>query len=364
MVKEYSMDLFHMNGGEGDKSYAMNSYVQSKILLIAKPIVEDAFQDHYISNTDAKGRWNGKRKAFTIADLGCATGPNSLTMISHVVNMVSNKLKEFDDHDVPEFQIFLNDLPGNDFNSVFQSLPTNVLSSKQIFIAASPGSFYERLFPSNSVDFFHSSASVHWLSQAPPELGCLNKGKIFISKESPEIVLSAYQTQFKRDFSRFLHLRGMEMVDGGQMVLVMIGRRPKYLPTNEENNFYIELLANVLMEMATKGLLEKEKIDSFNLPFYPPSMEEVEEIVQSEGSFQIKHIEILHVNLDNNEDGGCSRGSKLAKVVQAFLESMLAAHFGESIIQPLFVGLEKLFDEYLIKKNVIYNLIVSLKKNT
>lgn len=33
------------------------------------------------------------------------------------------------------------------------------------FVTGMPGSFYGRIFPTRSLDFVHSSASVHWLSQ-------------------------------------------------------------------------------------------------------------------------------------------------------------------------------------------------------
>lgn len=74
----------------------------------------------------------------------------------------------------PEFQVYLNDLPGNDFNTLFRSLPAfyekfnkeEERDSGACFVAGVPGSFYGRLFPTRSLDFVHSSSSLHWLSQA------------------------------------------------------------------------------------------------------------------------------------------------------------------------------------------------------
>lgn len=105
-------------------------------------------------------------KCFTVADLGCSSGPNTLLSISNVIDMVHNLCKE-NKSEPPEFQVYLNDLPDNDFNSVFKSIPSFLEKMKygDCFIAGVAGSFYRRLFPRNSLNFVHSSYSLHWLSQ-------------------------------------------------------------------------------------------------------------------------------------------------------------------------------------------------------
>lgn len=111
-------------------------------------------------------------KSFGIADLGCSSGPNSLSIIKDMVEAVeaaSSKIMR----PAPEFQVFLNDLPTNDFNSVFKSLPDFYRDLKRersggcpsLFIAGYPGSFYGRLFPNNCLHFVYSSFSLHWLSK-------------------------------------------------------------------------------------------------------------------------------------------------------------------------------------------------------
>ena len=111
-------------------------------------------------------------KCFKIADLGCSSGANTFLVISEIIDTIhglcqQNKQKE------PEFSVSLNDLPENDFNSIFKSLPAFYEKLKKekgdmfgpCLVSGVAGSFYGRLFPSNSLHFVHSSYSVHWLSQ-------------------------------------------------------------------------------------------------------------------------------------------------------------------------------------------------------
>ena len=130
---------------------------------MVKHITLETVQDLYLSTTP---------KSLGIADLGCSSGPNTLSIIKDIieaVQVISRKVS----NSPPEFHVYLNDLPTNDFNTIFKSLPdfsrelkkerTNGASS--IFIGGYPGSFYGRLFPNNFLNFVHSSSSLHWLSR-------------------------------------------------------------------------------------------------------------------------------------------------------------------------------------------------------
>jgi len=105
-----------------------------------------------------------------VADLGCSVGSNTLLVISNIINIVHTTCTLLN-RDPPTFQFYLNDLFGNDFNTTIKLLPdfyTKLLQYKEhdsCFINVTPGSFYGRLFPSNSINLFHSSNGLHWLSQ-------------------------------------------------------------------------------------------------------------------------------------------------------------------------------------------------------
>lgn len=79
----------------------------------------------------------------------------------------------------------------------------------------------------------------------------LNKGKIYISKSSPQCVLDAYSVQFQNDFSQFLESRSQEMVPEGCMFLSLMGRESMD-PTTPHSCYQWELLARALMSMVSE----------------------------------------------------------------------------------------------------------------
>ncbi|XP_057469069.1 probable jasmonic acid carboxyl methyltransferase 2 [Actinidia eriantha] len=366
------MLVLHMNKGEGETSYAKNSTVQRKIISLANSITEEAVVGILCNNfPDSLG----------IADLGCSSGPNTLTVISEIIDIVRATSFRLD-RPIPEFRVSLNDLPSNDFNEVFKSLPEfyNKLKREKgggfnrCFISGVPGSFYGRLFPNKSLHFVHSSSSLHWLSQVPPALDSkarthLNRGKLYISKTSPHCVLEAYLSQFEKDLFLFLKSRSEEMVPGGRMVLSFMGRR-SVDPSAEESCYHWELLAQALMSMASEGLVEEEKIDSFNVPYYAPCPEELKSVVKTEGSFVVDRLETFEIDWDGGVLSNSisearktdletfSSGQRVAKTIRAVVEPMLESHFGKQIMDDLFYRYSAIVDDYLSENRTKYIILV------
>ncbi|XP_010254766.1 PREDICTED: jasmonate O-methyltransferase-like [Nelumbo nucifera] len=372
------MQVLHMNEGNGETSYAKNSMVQKKIMSIGKPIIEEAVLDFYCTNSPER---------FGIADLGCSSGPNTLLLVSEIMDTVCRKCCQMG-CPPPEFLVFLNDLPLNDYNTLFRSLPAfyNTLKEDKgsgvgpCFVAGVPGSFYGRLFPRKSLHFVHSSSSLHWLSQVPPGLDSktcppLNKGKLFISKTSPPGVLSAYALQFQQDFTSFLNSRSEEIVPGGRMVLSFMGRRTTD-PSTEKNCHQWEFLAQALQNMVIEGIVEEEKLDRFNAPYYAPSGEEIKAAIEREGSFMVDRLDILEVEWDggscNNQarngmliDHNLNGAHRVVKTIRAVVESMLANHFGREIMDELFRRYSHIVTDYMSTNRTTYdNVIVSMTRKS
>ncbi|KAL2892696.1 Jasmonate O-methyltransferase [Bienertia sinuspersici] len=402
------LQVFHMNKGEGDASYAKNSAVQSNILSMTKPFVEEAMQkflDNEIPDTIA------------IADLGCSSGPTALKAVSEIMEAVKCKWRQAGragpGSGSPKFMVFLNDLPGNDFNSVFASISNFQKKWKeekggdfgQCFIAGLPATFHGRLLPNNTLHFVHSSSSLHWLSQVPPGLDgkddnpkMVNKGKICVSITSPSEVINAYKLQFQNDFLSFLRYRSYEVISGGRMVLTLMGRRFNNFAT-EEDCYPWEFIAQSLMSMVSEGkavhatygaqvvclgqvpvpgtgLIEERMVDYFNAPYYAPCLEEVKQLIEKESSFSRDRLVALEVDWDGgneNDDDydefassyNCTpltRGEKIAKMHRAVSESMLGHYFGEDMLDELFNRYARILDQKLIvnPNAKIINLVISL----
>ncbi|KAL5211510.1 hypothetical protein ABZP36_022357 [Zizania latifolia] len=320
-----------------------------------------------------------------VTDLSCSSGPNTLLVVSEVLTAVANSCGKRPPAVGVQLQFFLNDLPSNDFNLVFQSLELfKKLTAKEMgeaappyYIAGLPGSFYTRLFPDRTVHLFHSSYGLMWRSKVPDELArgaVMNVGNIYIWETTPPAVVKLYQDLFQKDFSLFLTLRYRELVSGGQMVLTFLGRKNSDVLPGEVNCI-LRLRAQALQALVQQGCVEEEKLDTFNLPFYAPSMEEVKAVVRQSELFDINHVELFESNWDPQEDDGddsddlqlqvvdsVRSGVNVAKSIRAVLEPLVARHFGGCIVDDLFKMYAHNVAKHLEKLKCKYPIIVlSLK---
>ncbi|KAH6827799.1 hypothetical protein C2S53_017158 [Perilla frutescens var. hirtella] len=341
MVNEHELSPYAMNAGDGPLSYVKNSSYQGGVLDVAKPILEEEIAK--------KLEISSNQNAFCIADFGCSTGNNSFQATEIIIEAIKRKL-ELSNLKIPEFHVFFNDVITNDFNTLFSSLPPN----RSYNVAAVPGDFHRRLLPPSSVHFAYSSWSLHWLSEVPKAVEdsdspAWNGGDIFYRGERKE-VCDAYLDQFGRDVESFLKCRAVEMAGGGLMALLLPGVPAFWNPENEFTLVSVaELLRSSLIDMAKKGRLSEAKIDTFNIPYYFPTPQQLKAILERSNNFAIERVEILtntgkHVNIPNIRAAIAS--------YRAVHESMLAHHFGVEIIDELF----DLYEKKLAASPVLTNI--------
>ncbi|XP_049407456.1 S-adenosyl-L-methionine:benzoic acid/salicylic acid carboxyl methyltransferase 3-like [Solanum stenotomum] len=358
------VEVLHMNGGIGDISYANNSLVQRKAILMTKPIIEQAMRDLYCSLLP---------KNLCIADLGCSSGANTFLVVSELTKTIEKERKKHG-FQSPEFHYLFNDLPSNDFNTIFQSLGEFEHDLRKqfgegfgpCFFSGVSGSFYTRLFSSKILHFVHSSYSVHWLSQVP-NLIEKNKGNIYMSSTSPPSVIKSYYKQYEKDFSIFLKYRSEELMKGGKMVLTFLGRESED-PSSKEGCYIWELLAMALNELVIEGLIEEEKVDSFNIPNYTASPAEVKYLVDKEGSFTINKLETTRVHWNyasntNNENIYNNGGYNLSRAIRAVAEPLLVSQFDPKLMDLVFQKYEEIVSDCMSKeKTEFINVTVSMTR--
>ncbi|CAH9127320.1 unnamed protein product [Cuscuta epithymum] len=341
----------HMNGGAGDSSYAHNATAPLKVMMKAKPIMEESIKKMF-------ERIIPSQSCFRIADLGCSSGVHALIAASNIMDTIGMAAKEAMkisntniNEKPPAFQVFLNDLFGNDFNTLFKLIPGFLKEKRKTggpcFFNATPGSFYGRLFPSQSIHLFFSSFAIHWLAQAPKDikgeiqLPINERSNVYLTSKAPP----SYKDQFKKDLQLFLRSRSDEIVPGGAMLLTLIGRydTPDFISPSS-------IFRQVIVDMALENIIEMSKLESLRLPAYYPPAKEILEMIEEEGSFKIESLESLRLCWDGsnlNEDGTDNdlyslvdvrkRGVFLTRYIRSVFEPLLKAQLGEGLMDELFL---------------------------
>ncbi|KAF3437222.1 hypothetical protein FNV43_RR19975 [Rhamnella rubrinervis] len=328
---------FRMSGS-GKYSYSRNSGFQRNIIEAAKGLINKAISEKLeISNFVSS---SNSLKTFRLADLGCSEGPNTFLAVQNIVDAVELKFKHHGllGPQLPDFQVFFSDLTSNDFNKLFTSLPPE----RKYYATGVPGSFYGRLFPRASLHFVYSSYSVQILSRVPKEVEdknspAWNKGKIHYGNASNE-TFKAYEAQYSKDMEGFLNARAHEVVHGGLVALIFPGCPNDTLHSEIPVIKTIGLLGPCLMDLAEKGVISEEKIDSFNMPTFFPSMQQLEAAVKRNGCFSIEMVDIKTQPLPQPKT--------IALSMRSGFEGLIRKHFGDEFdSDELFDLLSKKYEE-------------------
>ncbi|XP_076907523.1 indole-3-acetate O-methyltransferase 1-like [Bidens hawaiensis] len=342
--------LLSMKGGKDEASYANNSQAQAKH---ARSML------HLLKETLDGVELNMPETPFVVADLGCSSGNNTIFIVNVIIEHITKRYEASGYSGVPEFSAFFADLPSNDFNTLFQLLPPlanqgglgsmeECLAStghRSFFAAGVPGSFYRRLFPARSVDVFYSAFSLHWLSQVPDMVMdkssmAYNKGKIFIHGAN-KITANAYKKQFQTDLAGFLKMRSKEMKKGGSMFIALLGRTSED-PTDQGGAglLFGTHFQDAWDDLVQEGLITSEKRDDFNIPVYAPSLLDFKEMVEANGSFSIKKLEVFQGGsplVVSRPDDAVEVGRALANSCRSVSGVLVDAHIGDKLGNELFL---------------------------
>ncbi|CAF1206730.1 unnamed protein product [Rotaria sordida] len=188
-----------------------------------------------------------------IADFGSSHGANSNYAMKIIINYIK-QIKQTNQ----SFLIIHNDLPTNDWISLFDSLNED----KTYFGLANGRSFYEQCLPTNSLTIAYSSMSIHWLSRKPCNLSnhCLPR-----FAQGAELI--AFKTQAANDYAQFLENRSRELMRGGVLILTILSadKEGKTLAHNVNNHLY---------KCAQLIPLNEQELLDYTIPLYHRTYEE------------------------------------------------------------------------------------------
>ncbi|CAF2673271.1 unnamed protein product [Rotaria sp. Silwood2] len=188
-----------------------------------------------------------------MADYGSSHGSNSMYVMQFIIQTLK-EVKKLDE-DKQQILVVHNDLPTNNWTSLFDILTKN----RSYHGVASGRSFYQQCLPNNSLAIGYSSTSLHWLSHKPCNLSdqCL----VHCSRNDDEI--NAFKRQAALDYAHFLEYRSRELVHGGILILVILEDNGK--DTRDHGD---------LLYRCARAVLSPQELLDYTLPIYCRSYSE------------------------------------------------------------------------------------------
>ncbi|XP_010496097.2 PREDICTED: probable S-adenosylmethionine-dependent methyltransferase At5g38780 [Camelina sativa] len=352
-----SSHSYPMSSGDDQHSYIYNSSYQ-KACIDGN---EEKTRRYILEKFDLLNL-NSDLNTLNIADFGCSIGPNTFHAVQYIIDGVKST---HENRLVPlEFQVFFNDQPNNDFNTLFRTQPAS--SKGEYFSFGVPGSFHGRVLPRNSIHIGHTSYATHWLSEIPEHV-CDKKSPAWNNyyihcNNLIEDVTKAYKVQFTKDMRVFLEARAEEIVPEGLMII--LGQcLPDGVPHSETwQGVVVDMIGDCLMDMAKLGVTTVEAIELFSIPVYFPQFSELEREIEQYRSFTLEMMEIISHPL---EDIPLSN-EFMTSMFRAIFYTIIKEHFGQGVVDELFDRLAKKLTKYPIdfkkcKKHVNYFMLLKRK---
>ncbi|KAE8673148.1 zinc finger CCCH domain-containing protein 14-like [Hibiscus syriacus] len=342
-----------MKGGDSPQSYAKNSILQKGVIDATKGMMIHAIAD----KLDMEKLCSD---LFRIADFGCSIGPNTFFSMQNMIQAVEQKHRQTNHQTALEFQLFFNDHSSNDFNTLFKSLPP----SWPHFVAGVPGSFHGRLFPKSSIHIGHSSNALQWLSKVPEQVvdcssSAYNGGSIYCTGTETQVT-KAFASQFENDMEIFLNARAEELVNAGLIVIIMGGIPDGISLSQTAIGKFYDLFGSCLVDLTNKGLINEEKVKSFNLPLYFPTAKELKALIERNGRLCIESIDEM--------SGQMKRVPTLPSTqnyishVRAGFEGLIREHFGNEMVDEFFecYGKKHLESGFVFGENAVDNTLITV----
>jgi hypothetical protein len=262
---------------EGGGAYNRHAAQQAAGGASAVPLLEQAARSVLLDSTD---------RPIVIADYGSSQGRNSLRPMKAAIAALRERV-----HLDRAVSVVHTDLPGNDFSTLFRLLeadPDSYLRDQtNVFASAVGRSFYERLFPSNSVTLGWSAYAILWPSRVPAYI----PGHFYSTRSNGE-VLEAFNRQGEQDWRAFLSHRATELRPGGRLIILVPARDSAGLHGTESLQDHAN---DVLFEMVSEGFLNSDERERMVLTAHPKGLADLLAPFGASGNFEGLSVEYCDV---------------------------------------------------------------------
>jgi len=113
-------------------------------------------------------------------------------------------------------------------------------------------------------------------------------------------------------------------------------------------------------------LISSEKRDSFNIPVYAPSLQDVKEVVESDGSFAVNKLEVFKGGsplVVNQPADDREVGKAFANTCRSVSGVLVEAHIGDKLSEELFLRVERRAASHgkeLLEQLQFFHIVASL----
>ena len=180
----------------------------------------------------------GAKEPFCIADYGAADGVIALELLEKLDAYIRSGNAD------QELCCFSTDLPDADFRPLFRAVANRSKdgqhSGRPPYSFATGTSFFEQIFPSQSIHIGFSSSAMHYLRVLPtPISGHLHSA--YASQNEIEL----FNAQARKDWECILVNRSKELAPGGRFVVAMLG-------VDDDGNFLGNTVGSSLFDNYSK----------------------------------------------------------------------------------------------------------------
>jgi len=265
---------------EGQGFYNRSSRIQAEGLAPAVPMIEYAARVAPIP---------AGSPPIIIADYGSSQGRNSLVPLAAAIHLLRERVGA-----EREISVVHTDLAENDFTILFQTVyddPNSYLRGDDaVFPSAIGRSFYEQLFPANSVTLGWSSWAVHWLSRCPAPIP--DQVQALFSEDAA--TLAAFKKQSAVDWAQFLSMRARELCPGGRMVVLAMAAE---FDGELGQRALVNAIYGALLDLQASGFLRAEEVTRMVIPSMARTKAEYLDPFAADGQFHGLRVEQIDIYL-------------------------------------------------------------------